>query len=102
MPHDVKDIDLAPEGEKQIKWAKQHMPVLNKIRERFSEEKPFDGITIGAALHIESSTSVLLRTLQAGGAEIAGTGSNPLSTDDSVAAALAEKGANMYVWRGET
>jgi len=101
MSYDVKDIELAPEGEKQIEWAKQHMPVLKEIRERFSEKKPFDEVTIGAALHIESSTAVLLRTLQAGGAEIAGTGSNPLSTDDSVAAALAEKGANMYVWRGE-
>lgn len=102
MTYDVKDIDLAPEGERKIEWAKQHMPVLGKIGDRFSEEKPFEGGTIGVALHIESTTSFLLRTLQAGGAEVVGTGSNPLSTDDDVAAALAEGGANMFVWRGET
>lgn len=102
MSYDVKDIDLAPEGERKIEWAKQHMPVLGKIGDRFSEEKPFEGVTVGVALHIESTTSVLLRTLQAGGAEVVGTGSNPLSTDDDVAAALAEGGANMFVWRGET
>ncbi len=102
MAYDVRDIDLAPEGEQAIKWAEQHMPVLERIRGRFSEEKPFEGVTIGVALHIESSTAVLLRTLQAGGAEVVGTGSNPLSTDDDVAAALAEEGAKMYVWRGET
>lgn len=102
MSYNVKDIDLAPEGERAIEWAEQHMPVLKKIGDRFSEDKPLEGITIGVALHIESSTAMLLRTLQAGGAEIVGTGSNPLSTDDKVAAALAKKGANMYVWRGET
>ncbi len=101
MPYEVKDIELAQEGERYIQWAEQHMPVLRKIRERFSKEKPFEDITIGCALHIESTTAVCLRTLQAGGAELAVTGSNPLSTDDKVAAALAKEGANAYVWRGE-
>ncbi len=102
MEYNVKNIDLASEGEKEIEWAKQHMPVLGKIRERFEKEKPFKDITIGVALHIESSTAVLLRTLQAGGAKVVGTGSNPLSTKDDVAAALAKKGAHMFVWRGES
>lgn len=102
MPYDVKDIELAPEGERSVEWAEQHMPVLMKIRERFSDEKPFDSINIGVALHIEATTAALIRTLQAGGAELAVTGSNPLSTDDEVAAALAKKGAHTYVWRGES
>lgn len=102
MPYDVKDIDLAPEGEKNIEWAMQHMPVLGRVKDRFAEEKPFEDLTVGAALHVESATAVLIRTLQAGGAEVAITGSNPLSTDDKVAASLAKEGANAYVWRGET
>lgn len=102
MPSDVKDIDMAPEGERSIKWVKQHMPVLMKIKKRFSKEKPFENLTIGVALHIEATTAALIRTLQAGGAELAVTGSNPLSTDDEVAAALAEESANTYVWRGES
>ncbi len=101
MPYDVKDIELAPKGERYIEWAKQHMPVLAKIRERFSKEKPLEGTTVGTALHLESSSAVLLRTLQAGGAEIAVTGSNPLSTKDEIAGALADKGANIYAWRDE-
>lgn len=101
MPYDVKNIKLAPEGKRYIQWAEQHMPVIMRIRDRFTEEKPFNDVTIGCALHVESTTAVCLRTLQAGGAELAVTGSNPLSTDDNVAAALAEEGANVYVWRGE-
>ncbi|MEO2117338.1 MAG: adenosylhomocysteinase [Methanocaldococcus sp.] len=98
----VKDINLWKEGEKKIEWAKQHMPVLNLIRERFKEEKPFKGITIGMALHLEAKTAVLAETLMEGGAEIAITGCNPLSTQDDVAAACAKKGMHVYAWRGET
>lgn len=101
MPYDVKDIDLAPSGERSIDWAMRHMPVLANVRERFSDEKPFEGITVGTSLHIESTTAVFLLTLQEGGAELAVTGSNPLSTVDKVAAALADKGINVYAWRGE-
>ena len=78
------------------------MPVLMRIRERFAEEKPFEGLTIGVALHIEAKTAAFIRTLEAGGAEMAVTGSNPLSTIDSVAAALAQQGSNIYAWRGES
>lgn len=102
MPHKVKNIDLAPEGKRSISWVEKHMPVLMKIRNRFSKEKPFEGITIGVALHIEAKTAAFLRTLQIGGGGVAITGSNPLSTVDNVAAALAKNGANIYAWRGES
>jgi len=98
----VKDINLWKNGEKKIQWAKQHMPVLGLIRERFKEEKPFKGITIGMALHLEAKTAVLAETLMEGGAKIAITGCNPLSTQDDVAAACAKKGMHVYAWRGET
>lgn len=100
--YEVRDINLWKEGERKIQWAKQHMPVLNLIRERFKEEKPFKGITIGMALHLEAKTAVLAETLMEGGAEIAITGCNPLSTQDDVAAACAKKGMHVYAWRGET
>ena len=98
----VRDINLWKEGERKIEWAKQHTPVLGLIRERFKEEKPFKGITIGMALHLEAKTAVLAETLMEGGAKIAITGCNPLSTQDDVAAACAKKGMHVYAWRGET
>lgn len=98
---DVKDVTLSKKGEKKIKWAEEHMPVLMKIRERFSEEKPLAGITVGACLHVTKETAVLVKTLKAGGAEVALTASNPLSTQDDVAAALTNS-INVYAWRGET
>ncbi|GBF36112.1 MAG TPA: adenosylhomocysteinase [Methanothermococcus okinawensis] len=98
----IRDINLYPEGELKIEWARKHMPVLNLIREEFKNEKPFKGITIGMALHLEAKTAVLAETLMEGGAEIAITGCNPLSTQDDVAAACVKKGMNVYAWRGET
>ncbi|WP_457612377.1 adenosylhomocysteinase [Methanocaldococcus sp.] len=98
----VRDINLWKDGEKKIEWAKQHMPVLSLIRERFKKEKPFKGLTIGMALHLEAKTAVLAETLMIGGAKIAITGCNPLSTQDDVAAACAKKGMHVYAWRGET
>ena len=98
----VKDPNLAPKGELLIEWASMHMPVLNKIKERFEREKPLSGLIIGACLHVTKETAVLMETLMAGGAKIALCGSNPLSTQDEVAAALASKGINVYAWRGET
>ncbi|MBW9221922.1 adenosylhomocysteinase [Methanothermococcus sp. SCGC AD-155-C09] len=98
----VRDINLAPEGELKMEWAKRHMPVLNLIREEFKVEKPFKGITIGMALHLEAKTGILAETLMEGGAKIAITGCNPLSTQDDVAAACVKKGMNVYAWRGET
>ena len=98
----VKNPELASKGELLIEWASMHMPVLNKIKERFEKEKPLEGLTIGACLHVTKETAVLVTTLQAGGAKVALCGSNPLSTQDEVAAALAKKGIHVYAWRGET
>ncbi|MBW9223069.1 adenosylhomocysteinase [Methanothermococcus sp. SCGC AD-155-E23] len=98
----IKDINLYPQGELKIEWARRHMPVLNIIREEFKTEKPFKGLTIGMALHLEAKTAVLAETLMEGGAEIAITGCNPLSTQDDVAAACVKRGMNVYAWRGET
>ncbi|UCE15219.1 MAG: adenosylhomocysteinase [Candidatus Bathyarchaeota archaeon] len=98
----VKDQNLAPQGKLLIEWASMHMPVLNHIKKRFEREKPLKGITLGACLHVTSETGVLVETLTAGGANVALCGSNPLSTQDEVAAALAEKGISVYALRGET
>ena len=80
MTYDVKDISLAPQGKKKIDWVRRHMPVLEHIKKKFAKEKPFEGITIGSCLHLEPKTINLGLTLQAGGAEVAMTGCNPLST----------------------
>ncbi len=98
----VKDESLASKGTLQIEWASKHMPVLNQIKKRFSEEKPLKNVTVGACLHVTKETAVLIEALLAGGAEIALCGSNPLSTQDDVAAALAEKGVHVFAWRGQT
>ncbi|MCX6695724.1 MAG: adenosylhomocysteinase [Candidatus Altiarchaeota archaeon] len=98
----VKDIKLAEQGRLKIEWAENHMPVLMKIRDEFSKSKPFKGVTVGFALHVTKETAVLVRTLIAGGAKVAITGCNPLSTQDDVAAALAKEGVEVYAWRGET
>lgn len=86
--YDVKDITLAPEGKLKIEWAGQQMPVLKTIQERFKKEKPFKGLTIAACLHITSETANLLITLKAAGAKVVACASNPLSTQDTVAASL--------------
>ncbi len=88
MDYHVKDINLAEQGQLRIEWAEQTMPVLRLIRERFKEEKPLAGIRIGACLHVTTETANLMRTLKAGGAQVALCASNPLSTQDDVAAAL--------------
>jgi len=102
MDYLVRDIGLAERGRNLLKWAENHMPVLMEIRKRFSDEKPLAGIRIGACLHVTKETGVLMRTLKAGGASIALAASNPLSTQDEVAAALAAEGMNVYAWKGET
>jgi len=98
----VKDPGLADRGSLLVEWASTHMPVLGQIRERFGKERPLRGVKIGACLHVTKETAVLVETLRAGGAEVALCGSNPLSTQDEVAAALVKLGANVYAWRGET
>ncbi len=88
MDYHVKDISLAEKGKLRIEWAEKDMPVLRQIRERFEKEKPLKGITIGACLHVTTETANLMITLKAGGADVYLTASNPLSTQDDVAAAL--------------
>ncbi len=102
MTYKVKDIGLAAQGKRMVDWAERHMPVLSEIRRELSRKKPLDGFTVGAALHTEAKTAVLVRTLVAAGAEVAITSCNPLSTRDEVAAALAREGVDVYAWRGET
>jgi adenosylhomocysteinase len=98
----VKDTSLASKGSLQIEWASKHMPVLNQIKERFSQEKPLQDLTLGACLHVTKETAVLVQAFVAGGARVALCGSNPLSTQDDVAAALAKKGVRVFAWRGQT
>ncbi|RNB91130.1 adenosylhomocysteinase [Brevibacillus fluminis] len=92
----VKDMALAPNGHLKIDWVKEHMPVLNRIRERFEKEKPFAGLKVAISLHLEAKTAYLAKVVQAGGAEVTITGSNPLSTQDDVCAALVEDGIRVF------
>jgi adenosylhomocysteinase len=96
----VKDVKLAEEGRNLIHWAEDHMPVLMRIRKEFEQKKPLKDITLGCCLHVTKETAVLAKTLKAGGAKVALCGSNPLSTNDAVAAALAEEDIYTYAWRG--
>ncbi|WP_461831642.1 adenosylhomocysteinase [Aquifex sp.] len=102
MEYDVKDLSLAEEGLKRIEWAEMDMPVLRQIRERFTKEKPLEGKRISACLHVTTETANLVRTLKEGGAEVYLTASNPLSTQDDVAAALVKYfGIPVFAIRGE-
>ncbi|MGA2784568.1 MAG: adenosylhomocysteinase [Candidatus Bathyarchaeia archaeon] len=98
----IKDPSLASKGDMKIEWARRHMPVLERIQARFEKERPFAGLMIGMCMHLEMKTAVLGLVFQAGGARIAITGSNPLSTQDDVAASLASSGVNVYAWHGVT
>jgi adenosylhomocysteinase len=99
--HDVADLSLAARGKMRIEWAERSMPVLRQIRERFATERPFDGVRIAACMHVTTETATLMRTLQAGGAELHLCASNPLSTQDDTAAALvAEYGIATYARNG--
>ena len=97
----VKDKNLAAQGRLQIEWAAKHMPVLGTIKVRFEKEKPLRNQTIAACLHVTKETAVLIEVLIAGGATVALCGSNPLSTQDDVAAALADRGVHVFAWRGQ-
>ncbi len=100
--HDVKEPGLAPGGQLRIHWAEQAMPVLRSIRERFTKEQPLGGMQIAACLHVTTETAVLMLTLVAGGARVTLCASNPLSTQDDVAAALvAEHGLSVFAIKGE-
>ncbi|MCX8229723.1 MAG: adenosylhomocysteinase [Planctomycetota bacterium] len=97
----VADLSLAAEGRLLIDWAESRMPVLMSLREKFEKTKPLAGQRITGCLHVTKETAVLIRTLAAAGAEVAWSGCNPLSTNDAVAAALAEEGIKMYAWYGQ-
>lgn len=92
----IRDPSLAPEGRLKIDWAQAHMPVLNRIRAQFERDLPFKGLKVAISLHLEAKTAYLAKVVQAGGAEVAITGSNPLSTQDDVCAALAEDGIAVF------
>jgi adenosylhomocysteinase len=100
--HDVADLSLADQGQARIEWADDQMPVLRQIRERFERERPLEGITLGACLHVTTETANLVRTLIAGGADVGLCASNPLSTQDDTAAALVDRfGAEVFAIHGE-
>lgn len=98
----IKDSALAPEGKLKIDWVKQHMPILGEIHREFSKSKPFAGLNIAICLHLEAKTAYLAQVLHDAGAQVAISGSNPLSTQDDVAAALAESGVIVNAWHGCT
>jgi adenosylhomocysteinase len=100
--YDVADLALADAGQARIQWADRHMPVLASIRERFAREKPLEGVQLGLCLHVTTETANLVRTLTAGGADVALCASNPLSTQDDVAAALVDRhDVEVYAIKGE-
>ena len=96
----IKDINLAPSGEMKINWVERNMPVLRGIAEDFSKTRPFEGLKVALSVHLEAKTAYLCRVMEMGGAEMYVTGSNPLSTHDDVAAALASRGMNVFAEYG--
>lgn len=92
----IEDIGRAKDGHLKIAWVKEHMPVLNRIRAQFEEEQPFAGLKVAISLHLEAKTAYLAKVIQAGGADVTITGSNPLSTQDDVCAALVEDGITVF------
>ena len=98
----IKDITLAPSGEMKIKWVERNMPVLRGIGEDFAKTRPFEGLKVALSVHLEAKTAYLCRVMEMGGAEMYVTGSNPLSTQDDVAAALASRGMQVFARYGCT
>ena len=98
----IKDINLAPSGEMKIKWVERNMPVLRGIGEDFAKTRPFEGLKVALSVHLEAKTAYLCRVMEMGGAEMYVTGSNPLSTQDDVAAALASRGMQVFASYGCT
>ena len=99
--YDVKDINLAASGQEKIDWAYRNMPVLRAIEKELIDEQPFKGMKISVSVHVEAKTACLARALARGGADVALTGCNPLSTQDDVAAALAASGMHVYTIHGD-
>lgn len=98
MESEIRDINLAPSGEHKIEWVRRNCPLLRSLEEEFAREQPFKGIKIALSIHLEAKTAYLCKVLKAGGAEMFVTGSNPLSTQDDVAAALVAAGLNVHAW----
>ena len=98
----IRDISLAPLGRKRIEWVKDFMPVLSLLERRYKNEKPFLGTRISVCVHLEAKTAYLALALRAAGAEVAVTGSNPLSTKDDICAALVDMGMEVNAWYGAT
>lgn len=96
----VRDISLADKGRLLLDWAESRMPVMRKLREEYSKTKPLEGYIISGCLHVTKETGILIRTLRAAGAEVWWSGCNPLSTNDAVAAALADEGIGIFAWHG--
>ena len=100
--YQIRDIHLAPSGHQKIQWVKNNMPLLSGLEKEFEKTKPFEGIKISLSVHLEAKTAYLCLVLAAGGAQMSVTGSNSLSTQDDVAAALAEAGLKVFAWHGAT
>ncbi|WP_206460366.1 adenosylhomocysteinase [Anaerovorax sp. IOR16] len=100
--NEIRDINLAPLGRQKIEWVRNNMPLLNGLEEQFKKEKPFAGVKISLSVHLEAKTAYLCEVLAAGGAEMSVTGSNVLSTQDDIAAALAVTGMKVYAYHGAT
>ena len=102
MEYEIKDINLAESGERKIDWVRKNCSILRSLEEDFSKTKPFTGKRIALSIHLEAKTAYLCKVLAAGGAEMYITGSNPLSTQDDVAAALVKAGLSVFAWHGTT
>ena len=100
--YEVRDISLAPSGERKIKWVERNMPILGRIAEEFRQTRPFEGLRVALSVHMEAKTAWLCRVMAMGGAEMHVTGCNPLSTQDDVAAAVAAGGIDVHAWHGAT
>lgn len=98
----IRNTELWPDGQLKIDWVKHNMPLLNWLERQFADEKPFQGLKIALSVHLEAKTAYLCKVLAAGGAQMYVTGSNPLSTQDDVAAALVHDGLNVFAWYGAT
>ena len=100
MPSEIRDLSLAQAGEKKIEWVERNCDLLRTLREEFRQTLPFRGVKIALSVHLEAKTAFLCKVLRAGGAEMFITGSNPLSTQDDVAAALVADGMEVHAWYG--
>ena len=102
MEYDIRDIGLAPYGHMKIEWVRDHMPLLRSLEERFEKERPFEGVKVALSVHLEAKTAYLVKVMKAGGAIMSVTGSNILSTQDDVCAALVEDGVSVFAYHDAT